>query len=117
MALRQNPTIGAAGAGLRAAESRIAAARSASLPRVNWSESFTRGNNPVFVFSSLLTQHQFGADNFSLGPLNRPDALNNFQSQLTLDQTIYDAGQTRHSVHGAEISRRIAREDERDRKS
>jgi outer membrane protein TolC len=113
MALRQNPTIGAAGAGLRAAESRIAAARSASLPRVNWSESFTRGNNPVFVFSSLLTQHQFGADNFSLGPLNRPDALNNFQSQITVEQTVYDAGQTRHSVHGAEISRRIASEDER----
>jgi outer membrane protein len=113
MALRQNPTIGAAGAGLRAAESRIAAARSASLPRVNWSESFTRGNNPVFVFSSLLTQHRFGADNFSLGPLNRPDALNNFQSQITLEQTIYDAGQTRHSVQAAEISQRIAGEEER----
>src|ERR1044071_3501670 len=101
MALRQNPTIGAAGAGLRAAESRIAAARSASLPRVNWSESFTRGNNPVFVFSSLLTQHQFGADNFSLGPLNRPDALNNLPSQITVEETVYDAELIRCSIDGA----------------
>ena len=29
------------------------------LPKVNYSESFTRGDNPVYVFGSLLTQHQF----------------------------------------------------------
>ena len=113
LALRQNPSVHAAGAALRAAESHITAARSALLPRVNWSESFTRGDNPVFVFSSLLTQHQFGAENFSLGNLNRPDALNNFQSQLTLDQTIYDAGQTRNSVRAAAITHQISGEDER----
>jgi outer membrane protein len=113
LALRENPSVHAAGAAVQAAESRITAARSALLPRVNWSESFTRGDNPVFVFSSLLTQHQFGAENFSLGPLNRPDALNNFQSQVTIEQTLYDAGQTRNSVRAAEISQRISREDER----
>jgi outer membrane protein TolC len=113
MALRQNPSIRAANAAVRAAESRVSMARSASFPRVNWSESFTRSDNPVFVFSSLLTQHRFGAENFSLGPLNRPEAVNNFQSQVTVDQTIYDAAQTRHSVRAAEISQRISGEDER----
>ena len=28
-----------------------------------------RSDNPVFVFSSLLTQHQFGPENFNIGPL------------------------------------------------
>ena len=53
------------------------------MPKVNYSESWTRSDNPVFVFSSLLTQHQFGEQNFQIGPLNRPDFLNNFQSQVT----------------------------------
>ena len=112
-ALRRNPSIHAAGAGVRAAESRIDAARSGWLPKVNWSESFTRGNNPVYVFSSLLTQHQFGLDNFQIGPLNRPDAWNNFQSLISVDQVLYDAGQTRHAVRAAEISQGMSAEEER----
>ena len=58
------------------------------MPKLNYSESWQRSDNPVFVFSSLLTQHQFSEQNFAIGPLNRPDAMNNFQSQLALDQTI-----------------------------
>ena len=68
------------------------------LPKVNYSESFTRSDNPVFVFGSLLAQRKFGAQNFAIGSLNRPDALNNFQSQLILDQPLYDAGATRIDV-------------------
>jgi outer membrane protein TolC len=65
------------------------------------------------VFSSLLTQHQFGEQNFQIGPLNRPDFLNNFQSQLTADQTLYDGGQTRHAVRAAELTKDITSEDGR----
>ena len=96
LALRENKAIAGTTAGVRASEARIAQARGGMLPKVNYSESFARSNNPVFVFSSLLTQHQFGVENFAIGPLNRPDFLNNFQSQVTVDQPIYDAGQTRN---------------------
>ena len=81
LALRENKAIAGAAAGARASEARIAQARGGMLPKVNYTESFARSDNPVFVFSSLLTQHQFGAENFAIGPLNRPDFLNNFQSQ------------------------------------
>src|ERR1022692_2856030 len=91
-ALDKNKSVDASAAAEKAAESRIAQARSGFLPKVNYSESWTRSDNPVFVFSSLLTQHQFGAENFQIGPLNRPDFLNNFQSQVTADQTLYDGG-------------------------
>ena len=83
------------------------------LPKVNYSESWTRSDNPVFVFSSLLTQHQFGEQNFQIGPLNRPDFLNNFQSQVTADQTLYDAGQTKHAVRSAELTKDMTSEDGR----
>jgi outer membrane protein len=113
IALNQNKAIEASVAGRKAAESRIAAARGGYLPKVNYAESWTRSDNPVFVFSSLLTQHQFGEQNFRIGALNRPDFLNNFQSQLTADQPLYDGGQTRHAVHSAELTKDIASEQGR----
>lgn len=113
LALRENRAVVAAEAGVRAADERLNQAKSGMLPRVNISESAMRGNNPVYVFSSLLTQHQFGAGNFNLGPLNRPDALTNFQTQLTVDQPIYDARQTRNATSTAQLSGRMAAEDQR----
>ena len=113
LALHQNHAVAAAAAGVAAAGARVTQAHSGLLPKVNYSESFTRSDNPVFVFSSLLTQHQFGPEDFNIGPLNRPDALNNSQSLLTVDQVLYDAGQTRHAVQSAEIGRKLTGEEQR----
>jgi outer membrane protein TolC len=113
LALAKNPSVTASTATEKAAESRIAEARGGSLPKVNYSESWGRSDNPVFVFSSLLTEHQFGEQNFQVGPLNRPDFLNNFQSQVTADQTLYDAGQTKRAVRSAELGKGLTREDGR----
>jgi len=113
LALNRNKSVEASDAFRKVAESRIAEARSSNLPKVNYSESWARSDNPVFVFSSLLTQHQFGEQNFQIGLLNRPGFLNNFQSQVTADQTLYDGGQTRHAVRSAELTKNIAIEDGR----
>jgi outer membrane protein TolC len=113
LALRESPSIAATTAETHASEKRILEARSGALPKVNYSESFTRSDNPVFVFGSLLTQHQFGEQNFNLGPLNRPDFLNNFQSLVTVDQPLYDAGQTRHAVRSAQLSHEMSGEEQR----
>src|SRR5947207_15149654 len=88
VALSHNKSIEAAGAARQAAGARIQQAKSGWLPRISYSESLTRSDNPVFVFSSLLTQHQFTEQNFSMGAVNRPNALNNYQSQVNLDQII-----------------------------
>ena len=94
-ALANNKSLVASAAGEKAAEERIAQAQSGRLPKVNFSESFTRSDNPVFVFGTLLTQQRFGPGNFEINALNRPDAINNFQSMVTVDQPLWDAGQTR----------------------
>ena len=70
LAIRENKAIAGTTAGARASEARITQARGGMLPKINYSESFTRSDNPVFVFSSLLTQHQFGVENFAIGALN-----------------------------------------------
>jgi outer membrane protein TolC len=113
LALDHNKSIEAAGAARQAAGARIQQAKSGWLPRISYSESLTRSDNPVFVFSSLLTQHQFTEQNFSLGALNRPNALNNFQSQLNLDQMIYDAGEVRNATRSAQLLERVSGEDGR----
>lgn len=113
LALEKHPSVAASRSGVQSAELRVAGARGGYLPKLNYSESWLRSNNPVIVFSSLLTQHQFSAGNFELGPLNRPGFLNNFQSLVTLDQVVYDAGQTRRAVKSAELGRNMSAEDER----
>lgn len=113
VALEKNKSIEASGASRKAAEAGLSEARSGNLPKVNYSESWTRSDNPVFVFSSLLTQHQFGAQNFQIGPLNSPDFLNNFQSQVTADQVLYGAGQTKRAIHSAELTKDMAGEEGR----
>jgi outer membrane protein len=64
LALDKNKSIEASNAAKKGADTRIAEARSGRLPKVNYSESWARSDNPVFVFSSLLTQNQFGTQNF-----------------------------------------------------
>jgi outer membrane protein TolC len=72
-----------------------------------------RSDNPVLVFSSLLTQHQFSETNFGITPLNRPGFLNNFQSLVTADQPLYDAGKNRRAVRTAELGKKLSVEDSR----
>jgi len=113
LALRENKAVAATDAAMRASATRVDQARGGLLPKLNYSESYTRSNNPVFVFSSLLSQHQFGPENFNIGPLNRPDSLNNFQSQLSIDQVLYDAGQVRTAVKSAELGKQMTGEEQR----
>jgi outer membrane protein len=112
-ALNKNKSLDASAAAQNAATSRIKEAHAGALPKINYSESWARSDNPVFVFSSLLTQHQFGEENFQVGPLNRPDFLNNFQSQITADQSLYDAGRTRQAVRSAELRKDMTGEEGR----
>ena len=113
LALGRNQAIVASGAAKKASESRVTAARSGLLPKINYEESWTRSDNPVYVFSSLLGQHQFTADNFQLRPLNQPGFLNNFQLLITADQVVYEAGKTRHALRSAELNRDLITEEGR----
>ena len=50
LALDKNKAMEASAAARKAAESRVVEARSGNLPKVNYSESWARSDNPVFVF-------------------------------------------------------------------
>ncbi len=111
LALRQNKSLESAHALVKASEAHTQSAHAGYLPTLNYAESATRSNNPVFVFSSLLTEHQFGAANFELGPLNRPNSLDNFRSALTAQETLFDAGQTKSAIRAGQALQHIAATD------
>ena len=111
MALEKNPTVQAAVAYAQSVHEGIAEARAARMPRVDFSEGFTRGNNPVYVFGALLTQRQFTAANFALDYLNTPPPLNNFRTLFTAALPLYDAGQTGRRINDAKLSAQGAGEN------
>jgi outer membrane protein len=110
LALEKNPTVQAADAYAESVHEGIAETRAARLPRVDFSEGFTRGNNPVYVFGGLLTQRQFTADNFALGFLNTPPPLDIFRTQFSAVLPLYDAGQTGRRIKDARLSAQGATE-------
>lgn len=113
LAQTQNPRLRASQATEDAAAERRAQARAGYLPEINYAESFQWGNNPVYVFGALLEQHRFGASNFELGSLNRPDPLTNFASQLSVNQPVFDGHQTRLRLQAAEVGQNLAAEQKR----
>ena len=112
-ALTGHPAVEAGSARIQAAQSRIGQARSGRLPRVQYMETFQSGNNPVYVFGSLLTQRQFTSANFALNSLNRPNPLNNFQSQVTAEQLVYDFGGLKNGIKAAELGKAMSEQEKK----
>lgn len=103
IALKNNPTIKAASAYAQATRHAIDVAKAGYFPHVKFSEGFTRGNNPVYVFGTLLTQRQFTAANFDLGFLNVPPPTDNFRTQFSASMPLYDFGRLSKMVKGAKL--------------
>jgi len=103
VALEKNPTVQAAAAYSQAVREGIAEARAARMPRVDFSEGFTRSNNPVYVFGTLLTQQRFNASDFALNLLNTPPPLDNFRTELSAAAPLYDGGLTGRRIKDAKL--------------
>jgi outer membrane protein TolC len=90
------------------ADARVRLARSGFLPRLDVTESVQRGNQPVFVFSSLLSQRRFTEANFAIPELNHPQPLTNTRTSIGIEQPVFDAGRTRLAVQAARLGRDTA---------
>lgn len=91
IALEKNPQRKMAIADQRAAEAGVQEARSGLLPRVSFSESATRGNDPVYVFGTRLRQERFTVADFALNRLNTPTPIGNFSSRFAGTWNLFDS--------------------------
>jgi outer membrane protein TolC len=101
MALAKNPALKAQAEESSVARAQTAQAHAAWFPRVGFSQSFLRGNDPVYVFGSLLRQRQFTTASFGLPGLNAPTPLNNSLTRVDGQMMLFDALCTRNRVAGA----------------
>ena len=97
-ALGANPALKATRSGQDEALARQDEAQSRFYPRITVSESWQRGNAPVFVFSSLLSARRFTAGNFAIDALNNPDSVGFFHGAVSVEQVLFDGGRTGFGV-------------------
>ena len=102
-ALEHNPAMRAAGAAGDEAGARMRQAMGGYLPRVDVVEAWQRGNQPVYVFGSLLAQRRFTAADFALDALNHPNALSNHRAGVVVQETLFDGWSTKASVELARL--------------
>ena len=103
-ALSKNPEIDLTVSNVRAAEARMKEAKTGKKPLIDFSQSFTTSNNPVFVFGSLLEQGRFSVSNFAIDSLNNPGSISNFRSAVNVRVPLFDQHQTRSRVDQTEIA-------------
>jgi outer membrane protein TolC len=88
-ALAENHEIKALQSITRAQDNDVGIARSYLLPRLSFEERYLRTNNPGYAFMTKLNQQRIGGQDFDPSQLNHPDAVNDFQTSLTLEQPLF----------------------------
>jgi outer membrane protein len=101
VALKQNPAVDAARAGMNEAKASASLARTQYLPQIHFTEDMSRGNDPVYVFGTRLRQQRFTQADFSLDALNRPGPVGNFAARISGGWLLFDSFQTQKTVHSA----------------
>ncbi len=102
-ALGQNPQTAAAQADEQAASAGVAIAHTALLPRLNFTEDLSRGNDPVYVFGTKLRQQRFAQSDFSLNSLNRPTPVGNFATRVSGQWMLFNWFGTQQQIRGARL--------------
>ena len=102
IALEKNPLRKAALADTRAATAGVLEARSFLMPHVAFSETATRGDDPVYVFGSKLRQQRFTTNDFTLNRLNTPLPYGNFSTRFGGTWSLFDSFASWHGVRRAQ---------------
>jgi len=103
IALEKNPLRKAALADTRAAAADTQTARSFLLPHVTFSETATRGNDPVYVFGTRLRQQRFTPADFALNRLNTPQPFGNFTTRFGGTWNLFDSFASWHGLTRARL--------------
>ena len=99
IALEKNPLRKAAIADTKAASAGVREARSFLMPHLSFSETATRGDDPVYVFGSKLRQQHFTAADFALNKLNSPLPFGNFAARFAGTWNLFDSFASWHGIN------------------
>jgi outer membrane protein len=108
IALEKTPARKIAIADTRAASAGVAEAKSALLPRIGFSETASRSDDPVYVFGEKLRQRRFTAADFGLNALNTPLPYGNFGTRFDGEWNIFDSLASWHGIDRAQRTKDAA---------
>jgi outer membrane protein len=103
IALDKNPMRKVALSDIKVASADVRLARSFLMPHLTFSETGTRGNDPVYVFGSKLRQQRFAASDFALNKLNTPLPFGNFTTRFGGSWNLFDSFASWHGVNRAKL--------------
>ncbi len=103
-ALGGSPEAEAAGADVSAAKAGVSLAQTGWMPRLNFVEDMSRGNDPVYVFGTRLRQQQFTQNDFSLNSLNTPTPVGNFATRFSGSWMLFNWMGTQDQIKGARFA-------------
>ncbi len=101
IALEKNPLRKAAMADTKAASAGVREARSFLMPHLSFSETATRGDDPVYAFGSKLRQQRFTTADFALNQLNSPLPFGNFATRFGGSWNLFDSLASWHGINQA----------------
>ncbi len=88
-AMEENHEIRATKNSLLAQKADVGVARGYLLPQIGFEQRVARTNNPPGVFTSKLNQERFTQADFDINSLNRPGAITDLQTMVTVDQSVF----------------------------
>jgi outer membrane protein TolC len=103
IALTQNPVLAVIDAQREGISAQVSEAKSSRYPFLQFGETYTHSNNPVFVFGSLLEQGKFGVQHFDPNFLNSPPSYSNFRSALNLRIPVFNKNQVDAQIEQAKL--------------
>lgn len=107
-ALENNPARKMAAAEMASAAAGFRLSKSPLLPQIQFSETLTRGDDPVYAFGTKLRQQDFQASDFALNSLNFPPPLDNFATSFSGRWIAFDSMHTRFQIKRASLLKQSA---------
>jgi outer membrane protein TolC len=102
-ALGRSPQAAMAHADQQESKSAAVMARTELLPRLNFTEDISRGNDPVYAFGTRLRQRQFTQADFALNALNFPQPIGNFSTRFSGSWTAFDSFKAQREIRRADL--------------
>ena len=103
-ALIKNPMIDASQAKQNASAERIVQARSGFYPQLFAAGGYQVTTNPMWAFGTKLNQADIAQADFMPDKLNDPSAIDNFNTQIGLNWSIFDGGKSWYGLKQADMA-------------
>ncbi len=101
--LEQNPALAQKAIESEIAQTEWNQSKTTYFPQLDFIQAWSKSNNPVYVFGTLLNQRSFTEADFAVDSLNNPDSISDNSSRFQLGWLLFDFGRRESQLNAAKI--------------